>query len=354
MKLGLIINLICFCLLKSIFFSQESIIIARLEKGLENLFYVNERGEALTGNKFKYLSEYSKDGFARCQIKIGEREVFLNLKGEIIDPFAGNETNYEINEFYEFSSGMVRYRKSASGDPIYGYMDTNFKIIHEAVFVENAHPFNSDYSTARDNKSYYILYKDGTKRVLRNDIIKIGPVKEKFFFVEVQKGGFGFMNQIGDFIAQPIYESVGNFSGGLAWVRLDGKLGFIDTSGTMVIKPNFSNVTNFDPVSRIARVKDSNEKFCFINEKGEILNCKFDVDKCSKFSNGFATFREGKNEGLMNAKFETVIEPLYDNIKEWSEKHVIFVSNKNFGIMTTKGEVICEPKFDLLKGITSY
>jgi hypothetical protein len=41
------------------------------------------------------------------------------------------------------------------------------------------------------------------------------------------------------------YEEVGDFSEGLAWVRINGKCGYINTQGDLVVPPKYDGGSDF-------------------------------------------------------------------------------------------------------------
>ncbi len=51
----------------------------------------------------------------------------------------------------------------------------------------------------------------------------------------------GFINHEGEFAIQPEFESVGEFSDGIAPVKQDGKWGLITAKGDFLLKPQFDN-----------------------------------------------------------------------------------------------------------------
>ncbi|HEF3474383.1 TPA: WG repeat-containing protein, partial [Campylobacter coli] len=55
-------------------------------------------------------------------------------------------------------------------------------------------------------------------------------------------GKWGFIDKNGEFVIEPKFDGVGNFSEGLARVELNGKYGFIDKSGKIVIEPKFDDI----------------------------------------------------------------------------------------------------------------
>jgi hypothetical protein len=53
--------------------------------------------------------------------------------------------------------------------------------------------------------------------------------------------------------------------------------------------------------------------------------------------------------GLINLKFEWVLQLIYSVIPEWTNNFAIVVLDNKFGICSTNGEIVCEPKFSYLK-----
>ncbi|EOY5857419.1 WG repeat-containing protein [Campylobacter coli] len=55
-------------------------------------------------------------------------------------------------------------------------------------------------------------------------------------------GQWSFLDENGEFIAKPEFDSASTFSEGLAKVGLNGKYGLIDKSGKIVIEPIFDDI----------------------------------------------------------------------------------------------------------------
>src|SRR5256885_12697271 len=61
----------------------------------------------------------------------------------------------------------------------------------------------------------------------------------------VEKGKYGFMDKEGKVVINPQFESVSDFSEGMAMVRIGAKCAYIDTTGRMVINPQFEGCFDF-------------------------------------------------------------------------------------------------------------
>ena len=75
--------------------------------------------------------------------------------------------------------------------------------------------------------------------------LSIGGDEPRYYYVFESNGKMGFMDQNGKVLIPARYYSLGNFSEGLASAKLGEKWGFIDTNGKTVVKPQFDGVASF-------------------------------------------------------------------------------------------------------------
>lgn len=86
-------------------------------------------------------------------------------------------------------------------------------------------------------------------------------------FKIVQNGKIGYINEKGNIVIKPDYLNGNDFADGLAAVRQNGHYGFIDETGKFIIQPEYDFATNF--VKGLVVVY-KNGKPLFLNQKGEV------------------------------------------------------------------------------------
>lgn len=95
--------------------------------------------------------------------------------------------------------------------------------------------------------------------------------EENFIYMGVV-GDFGYrmglLDELGNVVVEPISECTVIFSDGLAVIEQNGKFGYVDMSGNIVIPVIYDSAVDFRYCK--AKVKLNNETFC-INKKGERL-----------------------------------------------------------------------------------
>lgn len=70
---------------------------------------------------------------------------------------------------------------------------------------------------------------------------------EGLAFVKID-GKFGFIDTKSNFAINPQFDYAESFAEGLAFVEINGKWGVIDTKGNIVIEPQFDYAGPFQPI----------------------------------------------------------------------------------------------------------
>lgn len=145
------------------------------------------------------------------------------------------------------------------------------------------------------------------------------------------------------------YDSYGNFTEGVARVRVDDKWGFIDKKGKEVITPQFYFVEEFS--NGLAIVRNDDDKHGAINLHGELV-VDFLFKTLLSFENGYAKFGDLKTWGLINKKGEIVVPQEYYHVGKINNNTVeIKVKEGEYfreGTLTIGGEVEWNSKSDAL------
>ncbi len=152
----------------------------------------------------------------------------------------------------------------------------------------------------------------------------------------------GYINTKGEWVIQPIFDSVYNFIDGLARVELNGKYGYIDTRGDWVIQPTFDFIGRFNEGLASARL---NNKQGFIDKKGNWV-IKPIFDDAMYFNEGLASVKLNGKYGYIDTKGDWVIQPAFDNSWYFNEGLAIVVLNNKSGFVDKKGNWVIQPIYD--------
>lgn len=166
------------------------------------------------------------------------------------------------------------------------------------------------------------------------------------------------------------YQHIGDFNEGLAKVKLDGRYGYIDKEGNVVIPikyddcyPFIGNVANVVLNSKegminrngyevipiryeqvcafyngLARVK-LNDKYGFVDKSGqEVIPCKY--DDAHFFKNGICAVRLNEKWGFIDKKGTNVVPFNYDDIYPFSGWPVLVALNGKWIFIDKSGAMV--------------
>ena len=205
----------------------------------------------------------------------------------------------------------------------YGYKDSNGKIIVKPIY-NIASVFNKGLALVWTDKGGTIINNKGEQ--LTEFGGELGTIYENLEYNLIRhkvNGKWGFINRKGEVIIEYQYSSSKDFNEGLAPIKINSKWGFIDSSNNLVISPQYDDVDLF--YNGLAAIK-INGKWGFIDKNGililpAIYACvdHFSEELCAV--NTF-DFHDGNyicdflNE-VINAKGETIFKGQFHHFEEY-------------------------------------
>lgn len=172
---------------------------------------------------------------------------------------------------------------------------------------------------------------------------------------------YGIINHAGDFIVQPKYVILENFSEGFAPFYRDNLWGFIDKRGNEIISAQYNSVKHFS--EGFAAVERGNQHFVYIDKTGQVVlektrglvfNWNDDVfpirkmrfSRAGSFHDGLARVECSGKRGLVDrsGKFTRI---KFDSFHEFSEGLAVFSVNNYtaWGYFDKNLKVVIKPQF---------
>jgi hypothetical protein len=161
---------------------------------------------------------------------------------------------------------------------------------------------------------------------------------------QVQKNGkVGFINNRGQVVIDFEFDGVSDFSEGLARVFYKNKVGCIDTRGNLVIPIKYEDMLEFSDGLAVVDIKGGQG---YIDRTGQIvIPPKF--HRAYSFQNGFAIVENPKKPwaSFINKSGEIVLTDRVNPLSRYNEGLINCNDNEKWGYMNISGEIIIKPIF---------
>jgi hypothetical protein len=199
---------------------------------------------------------------------------------------------------------------------------------------------------------------------------KILDFSEGFAVVAVENEGHWLIEKYGNIATKQKYEDCYGFCNGIGAVKIGGLWGFIDTSGKIVIKPQFDDICDFSSSDFIeVCIAD---KYGLINRQGNIiLPVKF--DSINRLSDSFYAIKQNDYWSWVHIQKDIItnqtkpiyfddlayfehniidydnnrgIYTKYEDDRESVEELEVYSQNGKYGFMNLYGDIIIPMKYD--------
>lgn len=326
--------------------AQSSLIVVK-PQGTKKCGYVDLEGNFVIQPKYRLCYDIVEDGAALVAVnkKMTKFLLFDNLGNEITTeiPLKIKSEIFNLTPSIAISS-VVCLKQQGN----WGAVNNEGKICVPFEYNELT-IFHDGYALAKKNTSCYVLNEKGVKReILAKQVTYIKPFREGLAPVEVGNQNWGFVDTTGILIIEPQFRKVGHFHEGIAWVedKNSSATGCINNKGEWIVEPVYKKMGDFS--GGHAWVRSMNNKIGFINTLGELV-IDFQFNTVYNFGKESGMAMVKKNDEWMYCdtlgklyKFEHI-----DKIYSYSEGLARAKKDNKIGFINNKGEWVIEPQFDV-------
>jgi hypothetical protein len=306
--------------------------------------FITSAGKIIIPCQYASTTPFSVEGIAIVREPESKIEKYIDIKGNEI------KLDIEVQDRKPFKDGLAAVKVNE----LWGYINTAGKLVIPAQYKKVSN-FSEGRAWVTDPSGIIsLLDKQGKPINISNlAIVNYENFSEGLAAVKIGEN-WGFIDINGKMIIPAEYMKVDLFSDGLAAVKIgEGQMGYINKKGDLTIPANYLNCEQFDPISKMTRVKDISGWF-YIDETGKKLSvnskkfndfreglCRSDnnsepikigfikkdgswaiepqYDAASNFQNGFAPVRVNKSWGAIDKSGKLIIETIYNNLEEFHQ-----------------------------------
>lgn len=249
-----------------------------------------------------------------------------------------NGTPINKNPYYaviEFNEGVAAIQETASSTPY--LVDTGFRKIKDLTVVFIG-PYSEGLAKGRaqySNNSFYFLDKKGVVVIYLTgqDVYPFKNGRAKFID---SYGVVRFINRKGETQGSVGYTNALDFSEDLAAVQINGKWGYVDTSGKIIINPFYDLASSFQDGAAVVGV---GKQYYLIKKDASKVNTVI-YDGANNPGNGTFPVVKGDKYGIVDARGNTIIDFKYENIYPLQESLTWAKKNGKWGLVRKNGQEI--------------
>lgn len=158
-------------------------------------------------------------------------------------------------------------------------------------------------------------------------------------------GKWGYINSTGNMVIEPNYDEAREFSDGLAAVRIGTNWGYVsEESKSLVIPFTFSIAGDFE--GDLAPAQRPGENYGFINKSGDFAIAP-EFDFAGAFSEGLAAVRADGLWGYVSSDGNTAIELIFSDAQPFSEDIAAVETFEGWVYIDKSGNEQINPDFQI-------
>ena len=172
---------------------------------------------------------------------------------------------------------------------------------------------------------------------------------------DLRDGKWGFIDTSGILILEPQFDFVGSFYHGAATISQGALDGLIDRKGRILFPPQYNEIVPFsDSLLQVRKDK----LFALMNFSGEIVSSwnlmrfkepriKIQSDPIKKDSS-FKAFQVNGRWGMRNNRGDTILAAQFDFVSQVSGNLIRYRVGKSYGLADSDGRIITSAKYDFI------
>lgn len=242
---------------------------------------------------------------------------YINKSGDVVIPFM-----YDDGE--AFKQGMATVMKN----DMYGFIDKTNRI-RLPFNYELLGAFSSGLAVVANDTAYGYVNKDG--EIVIPITLSFASDFQNGYAVVEQSSKKGIINELGKTIVPMEFQWLENFNSfGVARAKKDSLLGLIDKNGSTILPFEYERIGEFN--QGLALIM-KNGKYGYVNTNGKIvIDLKFDFKTealvWGNFKNGFVKYHQNGKFGIIDTSGEKIFPAIFQDVDKFQAQSYIAVKKR--------------------------
>lgn len=295
-----------------------------------------------------HCSYFNKTEIHPCQTEIKINEPYT--PGDMVKSLSFTNSLISIvqprfNDILEMENGKAIVRVKDK----WGIIDSGGHYLLKPEYDRVNSVFNSVVLVKLNDKRYIVNFHGSIIGEFREDDIDEQvyehTIRLENYFSEGLKrvfvnGKYGFINDKGEIVIAPKFEEAAEFKNGVSVFKKNNKFGLIDIKGNIILQPTYYKINQFENGKSIV---SESYRFGLINNKGKLL-IPIEFQNISEIKNGML-WAEKKEEGkskhfLFDNDDKLVISEYFDHVVNFEDDVSIVTLNEKAGLIDKYGKAL--------------
>ena len=286
-------------------------------------------GSRVISAKYDYAENFN-NGLAL--VKNNRQEMYFNKKGELVPTSEYPDNNdIRLDQGYKHNNAPIKAVKWDCS-----FIDYNGEVVIDLKKYDNAHSFSLGKAKVFKGDKYNYI---NTKGKLVDTWVEL---PDDYHPIE-KDGKFGFIDKNGDLIIDYQFDFAYDFYKGTAKIRIGsrktGKYGLINQKGDKTSKM-YDQISSFE--NNLAVVKN-NQKYSIINYNGKEIAQWY--DEISDFSEKYARVKLNNKYSFINSH-GLQLKTWFDDAGYFEQNRAKVLVNNKWGFINKKGDIITACEYD--------
>jgi hypothetical protein len=199
--------------------------------------FVNKKGEIIINNEFDAVGKFSENLIAVA--KYEDLPDTSYLKWFFIDRTGKQIFDMSFTDVHDFSEGFAAVAINGK----WGWMNKSGKFVFGNDFQE-CKSFSEGYAAFKKGDAWGLINNKG-KIVAQPNYFDVGEMHEHFATFSMGPKNVGYIDTTGNIVIQPQFESASNFNKGIAYVAKNNQIGLMRKNGTFFCDSKFDSAPNY-------------------------------------------------------------------------------------------------------------